>query len=223
MQRKLIVFDFDGTLVDSHNAFAEGLKEFSEARGLPHDINKMATGYVDPYKFDLGWGLPLAEQRPVFDDLNDYIDAETTQKNRFIPTLYEHVTDILPQLAEMYDLAVVTARHRTSFQVIIKYYGFDPFFPSARTACCARERGYSIKPAPDALHCLLNETGHKHDNVIMIGDTTADIGMANAAGVKSIAVLWGYHTRDKLAVLSPLVYAEKVNELPRLVDQLFDK
>src|SRR5690606_9917315 len=166
MSRKLIAFDFDGTLVESHIGYTQALKEFSEARGLPWDSMKMAKGYVDPWKYDLGWGLPLEQQVPVFEALNEFYFSEMNAANRFMPTLFENVLETLESLTVDYDMVVVTARERKSLHKVMDYYGLSRYFPYVRTKCCAFERGYAIKPAPDALLCVLKDTKHATTDVV---------------------------------------------------------
>lgn len=222
MTRKLVVFDFDGTLVDFIHAFGIALEEFSTARQMPYDLAKMSAGYIDPYKYDLGWGLPLDQQKPLHDALMDYILEETIQNKRFIPPLFDGAKSVLDELAQSYDFAVVTARDRPTLQAIMDYHQIKSYFPAVRTLCCVHERGYKIKPAPDALHCLLRDTKHKVEDVVVIGDTTADIDMANAAGAKSIAAGWGLHPRERIMQSNPSAWADHVSDLPRLIKDLFN-
>ena len=222
MNRKLVVFDFDGTLVDFIHAFSIALAEFSHARNLPHDLAKMSAGYIDPYKYDLGWGLPLDRQKPLHDALMDYILEETIANKRFIPPLFDGAKSVLEELAQSYDFAVVTARDRPTLHAIMDYHQIKNHFQAIRTLCCTRERGYNLKPAPDAIYCLLKDTKHMLDDVIMVGDTTADIDMANAAGVKSIAVAWGLHPRERLAASNPTIMLDSVNDLPAAISKLFN-
>lgn len=221
MADKLIVFDFDGTLIDSRESFGVALKEFSEARGLPHDHDKLSVGYVSPMKYDLGWGVPLEQQETLLNALMDYIQEQTLQHRKFIPPLFAGALQMLTDIGDSYDLALVTARDRPTTQVILEEHGLNRFFPHVRTLCCARERGYTIKPAADSLHCLWKDTGHSASQTIVIGDTTADISMAHNAGAKSIAVTWGLHPESKLQTVKPHTFARHMQDISALVAQLF--
>lgn len=221
MTRKLVVFDFDGTLIDSRDSFGVALKEFSEARGLLHDHDKLSVGYVDPMKYDMGWGVPLEQQEDLLNQLMDYIQEETLQHKKFIPPLFSGAVQMLSDIVHDYDLALVTARDRPTTEVILDQHDLNRFFPHIRTICCARERGYRIKPAADSLHCLWKDTGHGSIHTLVVGDTTSDVQMAHAAGAKSIAVTWGLHPRSKLETVTPTAFADKVSELPQLIDSLF--
>lgn len=223
MCRKLIAFDFDGTLVDSYAAFTQAVKEFSETRGLPWDMDKMGAGYIDPSKYDLGWGLSLADQPKMFEALSDFLGSEIIHEERFMPALFDGVVETLEKLNGAYDMVIVTARDRYTLGVVLDHYDLRRFFPAFRSLCCARERGYSIKPAPDALHCLLKDTSHAAEDVVVVGDTSADIRMAHALGAKSIGALWGVHPQAKLADHNPTLMLEKITDLPDGVRGVFSR
>lgn len=223
-ERKLIIFDFDGTLVDSQGIFDAALMAFSRLRGLPYDTEKMKQGYINPLRHDLGWGVPLERQPELFRAFNVFMEEKLARHDeRYIPRLFDHVQQVLEDLSGDYDMGIITARNRGSFLAILKYHGLTDLFPHYRSHCCAQDRGYPIKPAADAVHCLLNDSRHSIDRVVVIGDTTADIGMANAAGTKSIGVLWGAHDAKTLQDEKPSLIIEDMLELPGAVRGVFLK
>lgn len=216
--RSLVIFDFDGTLADSQAVLDRALAEFSIARSLSHDPMKMAKGYVDPSKNDLGWGVPLHEQQALLIEYNHFMERMHRENEEFQIPFFNGVKEQLEIVYDRYDVAIVTARRRDSFLVTLQQHDLTHRFPVYRTFCCAEERGYAIKPQPDALFCVLKQTGHKPENVLMIGDTTSDILMANNAGVKSLAVLWGAHGRDRLDPVNPTHYVENISDFAAAID-----
>jgi phosphoglycolate phosphatase len=223
MSRKLVIFDFDGTLCNTFESYRKFLKVFSDARGLPHDADKMYKGYINPSKYDMGWGIPLEQQQEMFDACTFEYEQEMIQHERYMPILFDHALDILDQLKPFYDLSIITARDRVSLNVILEHHDMSHYFQDSRTSCCANERGYKIKPEPDAVTCLISDSGHALEDIIIIGDTTSDIQMAGNAGAKSIAVLWGAHDRDRLSTASPTAFADRMMDIPPLIKQLFDQ
>jgi phosphoglycolate phosphatase-like HAD superfamily hydrolase len=223
MSRKLIVFDFDGTIVQSHYMYTQALQAFSEARGLQWDAMKMATGYVDPLRKDLGWGVPLEQQPQLFKELNEFYAHEVRQNKRFLPTLFDGMESVLAELYNHYDLGIVSAQIRTSMLAVLEHYDLVKYFPKYRSICCARDRGYAIKPAPDALECLLRDMDRRAEDTIVIGDSMDDIAMARAAGAKSIAVVWGFYSRDRLEAENPTVVLDTISDLPETIRTLFKR
>lgn len=221
MSRKLVVFDFDGTLVSSQQGFDDALTEFSVARGMPYDLRKMSTGYVDPSQYDLGWGLQLDQQEAMLTEFCHFVDHELTVNKRFIADLFDDIHDALIELKKQFAFGIVTARSRVPTLAILEHHGLKEFFPTYRTMCCVRERNYRIKPEPDALICLMKEMDYKPEDVVMVGDTTSDILMANAAGVKSIGVLWGAHPEERLLSAKPTLMIHGARQLPDAVHKIF--
>lgn len=214
---RLVVFDFDGTLVDAQAHFDQALIEFTAAEGLSCDIDKMKTNYVDPDRLDLGFGVPFAEQRGVLKRYHDYMDAH---RERFLPGFFAGADDMLRDLGRDYTLAIVTMRDRVSTLQALDKYGYGQYFTAYRTSCCARERGYRGKPAPDKLLCVMRDMQKLPEQVVVVGDTTADIDMANAAGVKSIGVLWGAHSRERLSVSNPAAIIDNIADIAHTVRKI---
>jgi len=220
-ERKLIIFDFDGTLVEFMPGYLAALEEGSKMRGLPFDPVKIAQNYTHPDKQDLGWGIPLNEQKNLIDLMNKSYCDELTNHNRFMPIIYPDVINSLIKLQQEHDLAVVTARNRESFLYILDHYNMNGLFVTHRTLCCAEDRGYPMKPAPDAVLCVMNETGHNAENTIVIGDTSADIQMAHGAGVRSIAALWDAASVEKVMQANPTMALDKPKDLPQGIKAAF--
>ncbi|HEY1095979.1 MAG TPA: HAD family hydrolase [Alphaproteobacteria bacterium] len=221
VQKRALIFDFDGTVVDTFPNYIEALKEFSAVHNLSYDGAQFTVGYVDPDQFDLGWGIPLSQQREMYEIFNKFYNDENTDKQRFLPTPFAGAIDMLRTLANDYDMAIVTTRHRNSLEAILAHYCIADLFVGTRTHQCAEEGGYGLKPAPDAIHDLLKQTKHHVDDIIVIGDTTADVGMANAVGAKSIAVLWGAHPQERLQTHNPTRMIDRMADLPDTVADLF--
>ena len=219
--RKLVVFDFDGTLVESHTGLTESLKEFSESRNLPWSSEKMGLGYTTPLISDLGWGVSFEEQVRLLKELQKFYFDELITSRRFMPTMFLHTEEVLQELHGKYDLSIVTARDRLSLNAVLEYYNLNEYFKGYRSLTCAAERGHLIKPKPDAIYCLIKDTNHSLENIVVIGDTNSDIGMANNAGVKSIAALWGVHPVEKLQQENPTIMLENIKDLPQAIEKVF--
>lgn len=221
MPRKLVIFDFDGTLADSKESLTHMLIDFSALKGLPYDVDKLNFGYTNPLKYDLGWGVSLAEQPQLINEYIDFMRHSHSAKDVYIPRLFNGIVDVLDMLGSQYDMAVITSRDRASYETAINFHQINHFFPISRTACCVEDLQMPHKPIPDVLYHLLNETGHKAEDIVMIGDTVADIGLANNANAKSIAVTWGLHSKERLIAERPTILVDQVLNLPDTIRHLF--
>lgn len=182
----------DGTLVHSAPIYGEVIVAFSNEKGLPYDITKVVAGYARPLELDLGWGLRLEDQPKMLAAMMAYHADQMRNHRKFVPEVYPGLEKIIPELAEKYELSLITANTRILTEGFIAAHGWEKYFERRRTLCCANDRGYKIKPAPDALHCLYQENkALAFENTVVIGDSAADILMAKNAGAKSIAALWG--------------------------------
>lgn len=218
---KAVIFDCDGTLVESQRHFNDAIVEFSTMRGLPYDVEKVAVNYVDPKNLDMGWGVPLEDQQGLLDDLNTYMNTQMMQHDRFVPTLFDGMPDVLVELKEEYAIGMVTARYRHTLNYLLNKYNLVDTFPHFRSLDCSLERGHKIKPAADSLVCLLSDMRYNAKDVVVIGDTTSDILMASNAGAKSIGVLWGVHSQERLATANPNIMIDQVSDLPKTIRSVF--
>jgi phosphoglycolate phosphatase-like HAD superfamily hydrolase len=188
---------------------------------LQCDVDRLIANYTDPVNNDLGWGIPPEEQ-PAMYNRQEKFHAEQIRLGNFVPEIYPGLEKIIPELSEEYDLSLITVNTRMITNALLEKHDLIKYFPVRRTLCCTKERNYKAKPFPDALYCLINETNHDLDKTIMIGDSFHDIEMAHAAGVKSIAVLWGTYVPEKAIAAMPTMALRNTHELPAAVEKLLN-
>jgi phosphoglycolate phosphatase len=218
--RKLLIFDMDGTILNSLSIYPAMIEAFARQNNLKCDLEKMVSGWSDPLKKDLGWGISLEDQ-PAMCKKQELFHCEQAEQGNFLPEVFPGLDKIIPELAEKYDLSLITVNLRSITKVFLEKNDLNRFFPVRRTLCCTRERGYQMKPSPDAFYCLINETGHDPAKTIMIGDSSHDIEMANAAGIKNIAVLWGITSSEKVLAVNPTIAIDRTADLPQAIEKVF--
>jgi phosphoglycolate phosphatase len=195
---KLIVFDVDGTLVDSQHVIVASVQAGFANFGLP-----VPTG--DAIRRIVGLRLTdgLARLAPDLDPpaiealARAYRDG--FQARRAAPdlpeTLFPGVRAMLEALAEAgFQLGVATGKSRRGLLAVLEHHGLLPFFITLQTGDVPPG-----KPHPAMLLRAIDEAGVTPAETAMIGDTTFDIAMACAAGALPIGVAWGYHPADELA------------------------
>ena len=126
--------------------------------------------------------------------------AEVYSKTYVKATRHERLFEgIIDLLARPFRAAVATGKSQRGADRVIKEFGFSDRFEVVLG-------GNSVskpKPNPDLLFSIMEKTGTK--DIVMIGDTTYDLEMAHAAGVKGIGVSWGHHTSEELRKWAPVV------------------
>jgi phosphoglycolate phosphatase len=207
-QFDLIVFDWDGTLMDSTAHITRSIQAACRDLGLPVPADEAAS-------FVIGLGLRDALQiaAPTLDAANYPKLAERYRFHYLIKgeqtELFSGVRDMLQDLRdEGYLLAVATGKSRVGLNRALDQSRLTSLFDGTR---CADET--FSKPHPAMLHELMRELGQDPARTAMIGDTTHDLQMAKNAGVPSIGVAYGAHAGKSLLPLEPLYVAEDVASL----------
>ena len=205
---ELLVFDWDGTLMDSAAAISESLQEACTELGLPVPSSQRARfviglGLTDALAYVLP-ELPRAEYPKVLDRFRVHFlrrDVETT--------LFRGAADMIRELhATGFMLAVATGKSRRGLDRALQETGLGDFFHTTR---CADE-GFS-KPHPGMLEAVMGTLATPRAATVMIGDTTHDLEMANAAGVAAVAVTYGAHERAALTACKPLAMVDELQGL----------
>lgn len=195
----LIVFDWDGTLMDSAAAIAQAIIAACHDLGLPAPSEHQARHVI-------GLGLHDALRCAVPElPEHDYPRMIERYRHHFLPrdhelVLFPGVFAMVEALAqEQRWLAVATGKSRLGLNRALGYTGLGGFFHSTR---CADE--CFSKPHPAMLEQIMDELGVARERTLMVGDTTHDLDMARNAGVAALAVSFGAHPRAVLEAAGPL-------------------
>lgn len=206
---KAILFDFDGTLVNSAPGIVKTMEQvFTEMNvEVPTEEAMRAT-----------IGLPLRLALKELGHLDDKRADDATELYRALFPVYEvgyvtvfpDVTETLMSLKEKgIRMAVVTSRDTVSLKLIADRRELTPFFETYVTGA----DGFLPKPAPDMVLELLKRMKLKEDEVLVVGDTTFDIDMGNSAGCKTVAVTYGNHSCERLMDSNPTFVIDRFSKL----------
>lgn len=205
---ELLVFDWDGTLMDSAAAIAESLQAACSDLDLPVPGNEQAR-YVIGLGLDDAMKYILPELPPA-----DYPKVVDRYRLHFLrrdggTTLFPGATDMIHELhAAGFLLAVATGKSRRGLDRVLESTALGDFFHVTR---CADE-GFA-KPHPGMLEAVMDTMAVQPIQTVMIGDTTHDLEMANAARVAAVAVTYGAHERGALAGCNPLLMVDELGQL----------
>jgi pyrophosphatase PpaX len=209
-----ILFDLDGTLIDSIGLLLECVRHtFAGQKRVPTDEQWIA-----------GIGTPLPKQLADFTDAAEDIAALTDRYRSFqrehhdrLTAAYDGVEQTLSLLAERgHPMGVVTSKSNEMMLRGLRHTGIERFM----TTFIGCDSCHIHKPDPYPVRLALKELGYEPDDALFVGDSPHDIQSGNAAGVTTVAALWGPFTREQLEPHNPSFYLEKISGLPGLVDRL---
>lgn len=205
----LIVFDWDGTLMDSTALIAASLQNACR------DIGTAVPSELDA-RYVIGLNLPDI-LRHVAPGITPEMQQKLVERYRyhFLAAQDSPLFDGVPELLEELRgrgkrLAVATGKSRRGLERALAATGLAPYFDATR---CADE-GFA-KPHPGMLLALLEGTGIEPARAVMVGDTTHDLELAANAGVDAIAVLYGAHHPELLDTRGAVARCGSVEELRR--------
>jgi len=210
----LLVFDWDGTLVDSPRHIVGSIQAAARDIGLAMPSEERARHII---------GLGLADAMAyLFPELasGEYPRLAERYRHHYLAgdgqlMLFSGAFEGIQAFhAAGFALAVATGKSRQGLDRALHAFGLGSFFRASR---CADE-GLS-KPHPDMLHYLMRVLGATPRRTLMIGDTTHDLQMASSAGVAAVAVGYGAHTRAHLEAQGPLACVMSFAELEQWVTE----
>lgn len=204
----LIVFDWDGTLLDSEEQIVDCL--FATCADLA-----MEAPERDTIKNTIGLGLPEALEM-LFPGAGPQVHGRITETyrrhflaNRTPAVLFPGVGETIAELhAAGYLLGIATGKSRRGLERALSETGFQHLFHGTR---CADE-SFS-KPHPQMLLELMDELDVDPGETLMVGDTEYDMQMAANAGTAAVAVNYGVHDKDRLLRHGPLACIDAIGEI----------
>lgn len=208
---KLVIFDWDGTLVDSVDHIADSLHKAAmdigfSARSPEAYRDIIGLGLVEALE-KLYPGITAKEMADLRLAYADHFFARPTQSQ----DVFEGIFGVLDDLEAQDRLcAVATGKSRRGLDMAIQHTGLGRYFGITR---CADET--QSKPDPQMLHEILDYYQMDASEAVMVGDTAYDLEMAQRAGVAGVGVTWGVHQSTRLAEYSPQAIVHTVADLRR--------
>ena len=213
---KAVIFDLDGTLLNTIGDLAVGCDHMLSLRGLP-------THTYEQYCSFVGNGILRLVERALPEELRteeyvkaarkdfveyyiDHIDLKT------IP--YDGMTELVEELRQSgAKLAVASNKFQAGTEKLIR-----KFFPEVEwVEICGNREGVPLKPDTALVDLILDKAGVERENCYMVGDSAVDILTAQNAGIHSIGVSWGFRSREELEQAGAEQIADTVEELKSML------
>ena len=212
MNFDVVIFDWDGTLIDSVDHIADSLQVAARELGFPERER-------DALRHIVGLGMQEALEQ-LYPGIT--LDEMTRLRETYARHFFQHETtaaDLFPGMDELLEmlhggprLAVATGKSRPGLERALDSSGLVRYFPLTR---CANET--ASKPDPLMLQQIVSETGAPVERMVMVGDTIYDMEMARRIGMPAIGVTWGVHSAEQLADHDPAAIATDASMLRDLM------
>ena len=195
--KKLILFDLDGTLIDSLEDLSEAVNYALGLRGLPlHTVAEYRRMVGHGVRNLVKQALPEGSDDALIDaalaDFKAYYQSHIDVHTRPYPGIPELLTELH---AHGIQLAVVSNKFQEGTEYLI-----NRFFPGIRfVAILGNKPGAPLKPDPEIVQEVLRRSGVSKDDALLVGDSPTDMKTAANGGIESLAVTWGYRTAEDLA------------------------
>ena len=217
---KLVIFDLDGTLIDTMEDIANACNYALEQCGCP-------VRRLDEYNMLVGRGIDNLFRGALPEDLKNE-EMVAKMRSFFVPYYNEHkcdytrpyngIIELLDRLsADGLQFAVASNKYQEGTeQLVEKFFGKYGF-----VKILGQREGKPIKPDPEIVaEAMEGMPGIGPDKVLYCGDSDVDMQTGIGAGVKTVGVTWGFRTREELAAYSPLALIDSPMELVDVISQL---
>ncbi len=213
--KQLVIFDLDGTLLDT----IEDLAAACNAVLTNHD---MPTYDIETYRGFVGNGIMRLVERiiPEEERTPEYVKE---LRGEFLEYYFEHIavgTKIYPGVMELLTklqkegvaMAVASNKFHDGTRKLVAHY-----FPNIHfDAVLGQRPDVPLKPNPQIIRDVMNITAHTAENTLFVGDSGVDIETAKAANVESVGVTWGFRTRAELQECGASYIVDKADKIFKL-------
>lgn len=214
--KQLIIFDLDGTLLDT-------IGDLAACCNLTLEKHKLPTHSDEDYNSFVGNGIlrlveraipePLRTEEKIAEVRKDFVALYS--ENIAVHTKpYAGVEELLLKLQERgISLAIASNKFQAGCEKLAKHY-----FPNIKFAAVLGQRpNIALKPDPYIIREIIQRTSYTPDKILFVGDSGVDMLTASAAGVDSVGVSWGFRTREELEEAGAKHIVDKASEIVQLL------
>lgn len=215
--KKAILFDLDGTLLNTLTDIADSVNEVLEKYHFP-------THQLDDYKYFIGNGIEVLAKKALpssiseneFKTLLAQIKATYFKNQNHKTAPYEGIVEMLKQIEQLnFKIAIFSNKPHDFVEPTVKHYfpdnTFDFMFGS--------RDGFPKKPDPKVTQHILNLLELQAEDCYFIGDTATDILTGKNANIETIGVLWGFRNRNELSEAGADFIVQKPSEIIDIINK----
>ena len=195
MNCKTVIFDMDGTILDTIDDLADSVNHSLKAFDFPTRSREeirtfIGNGLAQLIHLSVPTGTSEQEEKKVFEEQKRYYALHAADKTK----PYEGITELLRSLKEHgIKTAVVSNKNDPNVKALSEKY-----FKGLFDASIGVRDGVPRKPAPDLVNIALKEMNAAKCDTVYVGDSEVDVATAKNSGLRMITVLWGYRTKEEL-------------------------
>ena len=214
--KKLVIFDLDGTLLDTIADLAESANYALKQLGYPtHDMETIRTFVGNGINKLLERALPAPEQTEenVMQMRSHFVPYYDVH-NADLSTPYPGIVSLLEDLqAKGIRLGVASNKYQAATVKLVKQY-----FPTIDfVEILGQREGINVKPDPTIVFDILQKANVSKEDVLYVGDSGVDMQTAINAGVDAVGVTWGFRPRAELESFHPMGLIDEASELMKFI------
>lgn len=216
MKKDTVIFDLDGTLLDTLDDLADSVDSVMKAFGWPSHTREEIRGYVgNGVRKLVERSVPDGEENPRFEEAFAFFKSTYAQNCNVKTHLYDGVEETVNALVSKgYKLAVVSNKNDENVKTLCAHY-FGESIPFA----FGQNDYMRKKPAPDLTEHAINVLKSEKGRVVYVGDSQIDAETALNTGIDCVLVSWGFRDRDVLEPLRSIAVIDAPCELLRVLGE----
>lgn len=210
MKYKVVIWDLDGTLLDTLQDLANATNYALKTWGLPErNIDEIRQFVGNGVRMLVTRAVPQGEEHPHFEEIFDTFKAHYVEHCQENTGLYPGIAETLKALkVRGVRMAVVSNKLQSGVTEL-----YDYWFKDTIEVAIGEREGINRKPARDMVDIALSELGVSADDAVYVGDSDVDVMTAKNSGLPCISVLWGFRTKDFLVEHGANLFVSRPEEI----------